>query len=487
MTAERQPNLLIILNINKMKKITLSLIIILFAFSSKAQTKVSPVMGCSDLYFSELTFGQSTIGNITDLNYAVELFNPTQRKIGLSNYTLALTSTGGSVSNITFNSTDSIAAGDVFVVCNSNANLGLQALADHLSSNLDYANNVRLELKHSGLLLDRIGEPGNPTPGGFNYALFFADPIGYAASFHLDLNDFQSIDMRRGMLVDRGDTVFASAISLIGKWAFYPNTDVSDIGTHYCTCDKSSSNPIVGFKNNVVVGDPYLMSELYTSPLSQTTDPLLLQSDQQFSSFEIQYNVTGGNASWGSPFATPITDMYFYQDDNPTPNYGTGSKQYTSCLNGFSNGGSQTLYDNLGTLGLEAFTYGGLFNVGYTFSGNKTAEITLSDPNSNFTVDQANKTHYINLAGNTLNTGYQELSLNKNIVIYPKITSNEIKIYSKDNFDYQVYNTNGVLMFSGKISEQINSIEVSNFANGLYLIKFTTKEGFQKTEKFIKI
>ncbi len=187
---------------------------------------------CGDLFFSELAFGKITDGSTFDLNYAVEIFNPTSDTIHLENYTLDLSNSLGVVTSIPFYG--QILPGDVYVLCNDNADLNLKSLADSLTSGLDFEANVILELKYNGTVIDRFGQTGTSTGGSIDLVQLFADPYGYLSNFHLDLNDYQNIDIRRGFFVDKGDPNFTSATSILGKWYYEVNTDRTSIGSHVC-------------------------------------------------------------------------------------------------------------------------------------------------------------------------------------------------------------------------------------------------------------
>lgn len=70
---------------------------------------------CSDLFFSQYMEGSSS-------NKAIEIFNPTSATIDLSNYTLVMYNNGGNAVN-SLALTGTIAANDVFVIANANANI----------------------------------------------------------------------------------------------------------------------------------------------------------------------------------------------------------------------------------------------------------------------------------------------------------------------------------------------------------------------------
>ena len=73
---------------------------------------------------SELTFGKVSQANGQfDLNYAVEIFNPTANDINLVDYSLQLTNASGG--NVFISMSGIISSHGVYVVCNDNADLNL--------------------------------------------------------------------------------------------------------------------------------------------------------------------------------------------------------------------------------------------------------------------------------------------------------------------------------------------------------------------------
>ena len=86
---------------------------VLFAMSVNAQ-----ITDCSDLFFSEYVEGSSQ-------NKAIEVYNPTDAPIDLSNYTIerysngATNNSGGGVTNLT----GMVASGDAFVLTNGETDM----------------------------------------------------------------------------------------------------------------------------------------------------------------------------------------------------------------------------------------------------------------------------------------------------------------------------------------------------------------------------
>ena len=97
---------------------------------------------CTDLFFSEYIEGSSN-------NKAIEIYNPTNAKIGLDNYEVRLYSNGSSSAGTTlaFASTDSIGAYDVYVITNGSASLtGITSNSDVTSGVINYNGDDAIEL-----------------------------------------------------------------------------------------------------------------------------------------------------------------------------------------------------------------------------------------------------------------------------------------------------------------------------------------------------
>jgi hypothetical protein len=95
-----------------------------------------------------------------------------------------------------------------------------------------------------------------------------------------------------------------------------------------------------------------------------------------------------------------------------------------------------------------------------------------------------------NTACHTANiaTGIKEPTVLNNIRIYPDPASSFITI---DNIgsgtSIKVYNTVGAHMLSTVVDQTSGRIDVSNFAPGLYIIQFTTRDGSSISRKFLKM
>lgn len=74
----------------------------------------------------------------------------------------------------------------------------------------------------------------------------------------------------------------------------------------------------------------------------------------------------------------------------------------------------------------------------------------------------------------TLNTGMEQFENNNNFILYPNPTNGSFNIFTSQqiqNGSIEIYNTIGELIFSQKIVNQQNTIDLKNQASGLYFVK----------------
>lgn len=117
---------------------------------------------CSDLFFSEYVEGTSN-------NKAIEIYNPTNLAVSLSDYRLFLSVNGGSSSG-TFPLSGTLVAGEVYVVAFDQSDSLLKLKADTLTPFLNFDGNDALALLHLNDTIDVIGQigvnPGTSWPVG---------------------------------------------------------------------------------------------------------------------------------------------------------------------------------------------------------------------------------------------------------------------------------------------------------------------------------
>ncbi len=118
----------------------------------------APAGNCSNLFFSEYIEGSSN-------NKAIEIFNPTSSVIDLSEYRIYKSINAGSTTSV-FGLNGTLAAGDVYVVANGQADTMIKQQADTLSGFFNFNGDDALALLHLNDTIDIIGEFGiQPTSG----------------------------------------------------------------------------------------------------------------------------------------------------------------------------------------------------------------------------------------------------------------------------------------------------------------------------------
>jgi hypothetical protein len=85
-----------------------------------------------------------------------------------------------------------------------------------------------------------------------------------------------------------------------------------------------------------------------------------------------------------------------------------------------------------------------------------------------------------------LSTGIKNLNFNSKFTLYPNPTKTFIRIQASQNeeFDYKIYNSQGLLVISGNIESNSSTIQIEYLAEGLYYITLYNDEQF-KTIPFI--
>ncbi len=119
-----------------------------FSFSLAAQD-------CSELFISEYIEGSSN-------NKCIEIYNPTGSTIDLSGYDLAFFFNGGTnPSNFPIPLVGSLAAGDVYVVCDDGAAAAFLAVADLTPTRSFFNGDDAVALRKDGVNIDVIGVIGD--------------------------------------------------------------------------------------------------------------------------------------------------------------------------------------------------------------------------------------------------------------------------------------------------------------------------------------
>lgn len=116
----------------------------------------------------------------------------------------------------------------------------------------------------------------------------------------------------------------------------------------------------------------------------------------------------------------------------------------------------------------------------YTATQNGSYSLIVSD-NNGCASGTANKT--------ILDTGLENFNLQDVFSLYPNPTQNYLYVSKSNEFNelvnYRIYSSNGQLVKQGLLKENIENIDVINFASGLYLIELSI-ETHKTSFRFIK-
>ena len=161
-----------------------------------------------NLYFSEYIEGSG-------VNKAVEIFNETGATIDLSNYTIEIYNNGANTPNHTINLSGTLADGEVFVICDPNADAGLLNRADMTSSELSYNGDDAIVLKNLGTVIDCIGQVGyDPGSAWTNNGV-----------------STENMTLRRKPFVHQGDSNANDAFDPSLEWEAYAQDSFGDVGS----------------------------------------------------------------------------------------------------------------------------------------------------------------------------------------------------------------------------------------------------------------
>ncbi|MDX5348461.1 MAG: T9SS type A sorting domain-containing protein [Hymenobacteraceae bacterium] len=176
---------------------------------------------CGELFISEYVEGSSN-------NKALEIYNPTNQTINLSNYRLELFGNGNTTGSNALVMNGMLASGDVYVIANPSADPAILAIADTTHSVTFYNGDDAIALIKGNDTLDIIGVIGQrPTP---NWT------VGTGATSEFTLVRMQSVQTGQ-----KNWTVGAT------EWNVHPQNTFSFLGAHTSSCISAPTSPIVAF------------------------------------------------------------------------------------------------------------------------------------------------------------------------------------------------------------------------------------------------
>ncbi len=171
-----------------------------------------------DLFFSEYIEGSS-------YNKALEIYNPTDSQVDLSQYQLWQISNGGDWPEYTVDISGQLNPGEVFVVCHEDADPTMTAQADLLITLYHNGDDAQGLAKNDGsgnfVLIDAIGESGADPGSGWDVA-------GVT-------NGTKDHTLVRMPNVSQGNTDWSSSAGTNGsnsEWVVYPQNIFEYLGAH---------------------------------------------------------------------------------------------------------------------------------------------------------------------------------------------------------------------------------------------------------------
>lgn len=164
-------------------------------------------VACSDLFFSQYVDGSAN-------NKAVQIYNPTQSTIDLSQYQILQCINGGPTTSV-FNLSGMLQPGHVYVAANSAAGSAVLGAANSTSGFFNFDGNDALALIHNTDTIDIIGEL-RVDPGANGWAVDTGTTVNHT--------------LIRSRYFYNGDVNWSSAVR---GWKAYPNDMFDSLSSHH--------------------------------------------------------------------------------------------------------------------------------------------------------------------------------------------------------------------------------------------------------------
>jgi hypothetical protein len=229
---------------------------------------------CSKPYFSEYVEG-------TGNNKALEIYNPTSTPINLNGYKVKLFANGSTAATTTFNLNAILAAGDVYVIVNNQANDSLKAKADTISGVTAFTGNDAVALLYGNDTIDIIGVVGTDPGANTGWLVDTANTINHT--------------LIRRDTVTNGTKLWSVGA---GEWYVLPR-DTARLGTH--TGPTNLTPCAAGVIDTLVYFAP--TSGTFTG-VNGAFDLNVFLSNVCVSSHTVDVQLTSGNAAWIDNYTT---------------------------------------------------------------------------------------------------------------------------------------------------------------------------------------
>jgi len=210
-----------------------------------------------DVFFSEYIEGSSN-------NKALEIYNAGENTIDLAGLEIWRISNGGDWTEGANNAValeGTLAAGDVFVVCNSSANAEIQAVSDLIGTSATYFNgDDAMALAFNGTILDAVGTEGADPGSGWDVAGVINGTANH------------TLVRKSGVLAGNTDwTTSAGTDEIDSEWIVYDQDTIENLGSH--TVSSGNQAPIANAGDAVEIMAEETGSVLVTLDGSSSYDP----------------------------------------------------------------------------------------------------------------------------------------------------------------------------------------------------------------------
>jgi PKD repeat protein len=400
---------------------------------------VSTPAACSELFFSEYLEGASN-------DKALEIYNPTSAAINLSGYTIEMYANGASTPTATFPMTGSLAAQDVFVLANAGSNATILGLSDVTSSVCNFNGNDALVLKKNGITLDVIGVVGvNP---GASWA------VGTAST--------QDYTLRRKFAVSRPKDNWTTSQT---EWNSFPIGTSSNLGSNANGCSLSGQPAQAAFSFGqptceglgVILTNTSVNTLSYVWTFSGTTpstSTLSAPSPTWTSPGVYQITLVASNSIYSDTLIQLIT----INANPPLPIITQIGNTLESSL-----GNSYEWY-------LANNQISGATSQQYTPTQNGQYRVRVFNANGCWTTS---------LNFNFVLSGETDLfNSSEKIKVMPNPFTDNISVVidaSLQNENYLVLDKLGRVVKPGTFAAQVNSIDMTDLAKGIYFLSVRTK------------
>lgn len=248
---------------------------ILLLIATSAAYVANTAQGCTDLYFSEYIEGSSN-------NKALEIYNPTNAAIDLSNYSIERFNNGGTSPSGTITLNGMLNAGEVYVIGNSNADAAILAQADTTHSITFFNGDDAITLKNGATVIDAFGEVGIDPGSGWT--------IGTGAT--------NNYTLLRKVTVNSGNTTWTGSGDL--EWDVQPIDNFTFLGSHTTNgCGAQSTDPIISFDG--------FSTSVSESVGTITIDLTLTNQSANATSVDVIVNASSTAMSGDYTFTNPTT------------------------------------------------------------------------------------------------------------------------------------------------------------------------------------